>query len=293
MPRRLKKRLRRAAKRGRRSRRVGGRARNATMGFKIPAQILKYISRGAYGQETKTLDGAFVVNTTTAVVAYVSDRYLAAANQTAPPQTADDSYFTSIPICNTGALQAINLVAQGAGVSQRIGNKISMKSLRLRLTAYASDINAFSPTALRVMLIYDRQPSGAATYPPIYSILTYQTQLNAEITGDMYASVSVNNLERYTVIMDKLLTQQPIQNNGEDTNLNNLTCVGVTEAKSYVIDEYIPLKDLETVFKSSSDPPDIGDIITGSCFLLVAGDAPAAMPGWCLKGSYRLRFHDN
>lgn len=51
-------------------------------------------------------------------------------------------------------------IEQGAGASQRIGNKINWKSLNMRYFIYNSDATA--PAKCRVMIVYDKNNNGTA-----------------------------------------------------------------------------------------------------------------------------------
>lgn len=260
---RLPKRMRRKVSRMRKSRR---------------GQIKKYTTRGGYGKETKTIDYTFLA---TQVNPYVPDRAMANA-------------YTIMPIDNnTTNIQALNIVTQGAAVSQRIGNKIAMKSLRLRFSLFPNAVAGAAltsnvPTSVRTMIIYDRQPVAAGTYPATNTILAPISTAGVIGNGTCWDNIDPNQLERYVTLMDKLyvlppwnmaLVVQPAQN------------VGPCDLSNFQIDEYIKLRNLETLYRLSSGT--IGDIVTGALYLVVIGSEGQNNGPYSWKGTIRFRFHDN
>lgn len=277
----------------------------------IPGNIMKYISKGAYGQETKTADWTFNPN------------WLKTAQY--PPDLAG-VYFGLNISGNTNTTQALNLITQGPGVMQRIGNKISLKSLRLRLTLqdtslqpaavvvgantsapvpFASLSMAF-PTTARLGLVYDRQPSSQTTYPVVYPGILGAIQQDSTTTVtepyyNVFANIDVNSLERFTMLMDKTLVLPGKAENLAPTNeaVGVQTGpvapqVGPTSFKEpYLIDEFIKLRDLETVFNTTAANATIAFVVTGSLILFSLGSEAMATEPWFWGGMARVRFHDN
>lgn len=237
-----------------------------------PGLMGRYESR-AYRRaalETKTLDLQF---TGAYADAYTAD--------TQPRQMLN---------CNTGTacVQALNLCQQGTGIAQRDGNKISMKSLRLRLAMiFAKAVVQANTTNVRVLVLYDRQPNGA--YPAINTILGESLQSNTIGTGTMYSNLNPNFFERFRVLMDKQITLQPF----DSTAVTGTSCTGTTDPSSFKIDEFLPLKDLETLYNGTANPLTIAQITTGALYIATFGDAAAANQPWAITGTARLRFHDN
>jgi len=163
-------------------------------------------------------------------------------------------------------ITCLNLVPQGAGVFQRVGNKIFTRNIRLR--AYFSAATAADLVYLRVAVIYDRQPNGA--YPAIADIFANAT------TGACTQMVSLNiaNVRRFTPLRDQILTVDP--------------------AKSVmpVIDWYIPCR-LQTEFKTSTSA--IADITTGSILLVVSAVNGAGSLSTFATGGLvsRIRYDDS
>lgn len=297
-------------KKHRRSKKYANKRRtikHKTKRFKLTPNMLTYKSRGGYGQETKTIDGGWAIQLVGGIITYdlpyPQDELIPNAGGifVAPPRdptpNAAFTFWQILPISRDFVnIQALNLIQQGAGIPNRIGNKISLKSLRLRLQITDFSENNQIHSKGRTMIIYDRQPSGNNTYPPTTTILQYINQNNQNIPGDMWASIGANTLERYTVLMDKLHIFPPFYNSVD--YFANAAEVTATSYKDIQLDEFIQLRDLQSVYQSSIVPTTLTtillqQIITGALYILAIGEEGATIPVWGWIGSYRLRFHDN
>jgi len=229
----------------------------------------RFSSRANIGGEIKTLDNRF------------SGAY------TAGTYSADTEPFQQIPINATAqVVQALNLVQQGTGIAQRVGNKISLKSVRLRLYCNYTGVlgAATGPYYCRIMLIYDRQTNGA--YPSLSSILGYARQDNTVATGTYLDNINPNQYDRYQVLMDKFHFLPTLTSDTDNTTTEN----GV------IINEYVKLKNLSTQFNTTANPLTIGGISVGGLYLCVWGSPAQAAnvsDNWQWNGTSRLRFYDN
>ncbi|AJD07546.1 capsid protein [Sewage-associated circular DNA virus-26] len=189
---------------------------------------------------------------------------------------------------SNGAFQAINLIQQGNGISQRIGNKINLKSVRLRFSLDPTTVTTASPTDTRVMLVYDRQPNGL--YPSLNDFLNGVSQSNALLNPSGLAlcssNINPNNFERFTVLMDKSITLPSSQAS------SNFGPTGDGQNSPWWIDEYIKCKGLPVTYKANSAPSVIGDIATGTLFLFCVGENVALGTSWSYRGQARLRYYD-
>lgn len=278
------------------------RRRNNFGGGIVGSRIMKYVSKGAYGQETKTAD--FVFSGNVYATNYVPD--------------VNITRYTGLPInANQNNIQAVNLITQGPGVQQRIGNKISLKSLRLRLSLGDTVRNPAAPLAwnagmainsnARLFVTYDRQPSGNAAYPNTFAaaatgiisaIAQDGTTTFADPQAILYANIDVNNLERYTMLMDKTLV---LPGKGQIGAGGGVMQYAVQEGPTafkepYLIDEFVKLRDLETVFNgtpAANAPVPIANVVTGALYLCSIGEIPTTLEPWYWRGVVRTRFHDN
>jgi len=237
---------------------------------KVANAVTKYSSSSfRRGEEIKTMDVLFIGNY---AQAYTPD--------TVPLQQLNMN-------TGTASVQALNLIQQGAGISQRIGNKISLKSLRLRLSISTTTNNNDSITNGRVLLLYDRQPNTA--YTASNSMLSSSRQDNTIVAGIWSDNINPNFFDRFVVLMDKKIVLPPDNTGSLTTN----STAGPTCISSFEIDEYINLKNLESQFNGTASPLTIAYINIGALLLVGYGDQAGGLDPWCLKGSARLRFRDN
>lgn len=237
-------------------------------GFVKPSFVIsRFRAPKNYGQPIKTLDCNYTGNPN--------------------PYIADVVDPQQIPISTSGIIQNIATIQQGAGISQRIGNKISLKSLRIRFdiapTLQSVEVNS----SARLMVIYDRNPNGA--YPLITNMLANNKQDGTTGNGIMWSSVNCNLMDRFVVLMDEFVVLPPITNGG--VNGNFLT--GPTSEKSFKIDRYIKLKGLETVFSGTASPLTIANVQVGALYLVSWGNVALATAPYTWVGTTRLRFRDN
>jgi len=221
-------------------------------------------------QETKTLDVKFSG-------AYAAGTY-----------TPDTSPLQMLPVnTQTNVVQCLNLVQQGAGISQRIGNKISLKSVRIRLgfAATANDID--TPVQARIIVLYDRQPNGA--YASSNNILSDSNQDNTIVNGIATSNLNPNFFDRFVVLKDTFVMLQP--KNAD--SVANTDVNGPTTMDAFVYDEYIKLRNLESQYNGTANPITIAYVNIGALLILVFGDKAAGSDPWQLKGHSRLRFRDN
>jgi len=176
----------------------------------------------------------------------------------------------------------LNGLQLGSQFYNRIGNKINMKSLRIRghIQPYATSYSDF----LRVVIVYDRQTSGGVA--PTYSSLFANMNQTGNGLAGTFDYPSVAWMDRFTVLRDTIVTVPAftytagqIINGGIHTNETSLW-----------IDEYIPLKDLPVAFKSTSSPVTAADINVGAIFMYCV----SMVNDNCMRANFmvRLRYYD-
>lgn len=240
------------------------------------AAIRKFTKRAGPGEEVKTLDLLF---TGAYAAVYTPDAV--------PLQQLNTNN-------GTACVQALNLVQQGPGTSQRIGHKVSLKSLRLFLNIKNSNpIGQDGMTYVRVMVLYDHNPDGV--YIATNQILSNITQANVVQNGQYTDSLNPNFFERMVVLMDKFICLPPYDATGD----THAYLTGPTYENTFLINEYVNLKNLETIYGNTSNglatanPMTIAYVQTGALYILTLGDTAAGSQPWTLTGSARLRFRDN
>jgi len=176
--------------------------------------------------------------------------------------------------------QLLNCINNGAGVSQRVGRKITMTSAQLRVAVGVPTGRVLSGV-LRCILVYDSQPNGVTLGPnallestagPSTFVLDYQTALSP---------VQMSNRDRLRVIMDKQIALAP----------------GPLDL-GHTFKKYKRLRH-ETVFNTDTqvDPINISSIQTGALYMFyvystTGGAVLGATNLPSIVTSVRLRYTD-
>jgi len=184
----------------------------------------------------------------------------------------------------------LNLVQQGAGSWNRIGRKINPQSIRLRgvvnwASAAAATTGNPDGNILRMVVVWDKQPSGAAI-PAFDAVFGVTAQDGTESTTFLNA-VKYDNMDRFSVLRDCVMEFIPrlIADGGTQD---------ITNTK-HPFDEFISLKGREVVYSGQSNPMTIADISTGALYVYFrAAAATANTNALSLEASSfsRLRYTD-
>lgn len=144
------------------------------------------------------------------------------------------------PAAGFTGLTEINCVAQGATSYNRIGSKIQVKSIQLKV-GYRLIGSAPVSTLVRFLVVYDRQPNGA--FPAIGDILSD----NISTAPSFHSGINMANKDRFIIIRDQY---RPL-------------CVAGGNVA--VVSEFIKLRQ-DTQFKSNTST--IGDITSGALYYI-------------------------
>lgn len=201
--------------------------------------------------------------------------------------TADPTNIV-LPMNTTGVVVAINLIAVGSSMFNRVGRKIEMRSVRFvaKLENPGVTRATINPDMGRIMIVYDRQTNGA--FPAIADILQDTDQAGTNTTEGM-SGLNMDNRERFVTIMDKKIgLPQATMTAGVATNVfPNDSDIPV------VIDEFRKLRGLTTHFKADSSPAVIGDVSTGGLYVVALSQIQAAgTEVWQYNFNVRLKYVD-
>lgn len=177
-------------------------------------------------------------------------------------------------ISTTASIVALNLIALGTDVYQRIGRKVELKSLHLIGKVYCNAIEA--EDYARIMVIYDREATGL---PVIADILTsVDSAGNTSVTS--YDHLNPSNFERFKVLMD-LRIKTDLNSSGVSTNVTDYSVNPVN------VNRFINLRGLPCHFPAGSSTPN-----TGTVLLVLFGTQIAATSPLFFKYTARLRYRD-
>jgi len=168
-----------------------------------------------------------------------------------------------IDTTNTNASSfSLNLIRPGTASYNRVGRKISMRSLRLRGFAQLEVQGAvtsgdYAGNVLRMVVVYDKQPSGAV--PAFDTIFGHTDQAGTE-SSIFLDAVKYDNMGRFQILKDVVIQMNPEAGN---------TTGGTTDTiqQTYPFDEYVKLGGRETVFSGQSSPCTIADVSTGGLYV--------------------------
>ncbi|UAU47041.1 Cap2 [Chicken proventriculitis-associated circular virus 30] len=192
------------------------------------------------------------------------------------------------PLNTTGSITCLNLIRAGSSFFNRIGRKISLKSIHIKgnigqLNVTRSQIYDYC----RVMLVYDMQTNGSN--PSIADIIQDTDQAGTSTTTS-FSSANLNNRDRFRILADWRL---PLPS--ATLTAGVITNVGLVDPTEHMfdIDRFIPLKGLTTQFRADSSPAVVGDVATGGLFLLTFGQNTAGAELYAAQVGFRLRYTDN
>lgn len=180
----------------------------------------------------------------------------------------DLSLSPIIATTNTNASSfVLNLVQAGSGSWNRVGRKILNRSLRIKgHVAFLKTPTAATGVAvenyIRMVVVRDRQPfgaSGPAAIPTFDTIFGITAQDGTESTPDILNPPKYDNMDRFKVLLDKCYEPTPQGFMGSGTGPSDTTYVP--------IDEYVKLRDFETVFSGQTAPMTIADISSGALYV--------------------------
>lgn len=191
-----------------------------------------------------------------------------------------DINTTSYAIENTGTqLQLLNGVAPGTNDNNRIGRRISLKSLQIHGLIGITDSTTSAASCARMIIVYDKQPNAAA---PTFANIIQSQNIAGTTASDIYAMVNLDNRDRFEIIRDKWFNFGFVD--------NTATQAVATSPSSHVINEFIKLGNRETTFNAGTAGT-IADITSGSlyCFLIGAAVNSSGVTG---QLAFRVRFMD-
>nr|UOF80680.1 capsid protein [Cressdnaviricota sp.] len=210
--------------------------------------------------EVKTIDTGFVNNTF--------------AVYSTPP--------TFIPFSNPAIIPV-----PGTQTFNRIGNKITYKSLRL--TGWIQPVSTINTTIgedlLCIIVVYDSQPNKAV---PVWSDVIQGLSQTGGTSSYPMDSLNINNSERFKILLRQFI--QTPQFTGNGTNLTSVYDYANNESVGKIFfDRYIKLKGLPAQFNNANNG-NIGDVTKGSLTMAIV--AQNSNNAWQFNYQARLRFYD-
>lgn len=165
-----------------------------------------------------------------------------------------------------GGIFLVNAVAPGSGSFNRVGRKITLKSLRIKGNiGVAMNNNSGSAATVgqvvRMVVVFDRQPSGIL--PNFNVIFGFTDQAGTE-GATVQSPLRYDNMSRFKVLRDCEMVTNP-GTAGNAAVLNGPINV-------IAVDEYIKLPQLETVYSGQSATCTIADVASGGLYVIFRAD---------------------
>jgi len=179
----------------------------------------------------------------------------------APEVKYKDYTDGTTPTPSGNAYSLVSAISDGNNVDQRIGNRISLKKVRMAFRVSTSGETINIPFSLRLILLYDTQSNADFSLPlfvpPAPTSTEYSTGL-IDTSGGMIATLAPyneNTKSRYKILYDKRMTNQIFTNQAEQLwewsktiSLNNAI---IQYSDSNIGQASIPSRNLLFVYFSS------------------------------------------
>lgn len=201
----------------------------------------------------------------------------------------DYLYTETGALYQTPNIYTLNTVVTGPEWFNRIGRKINMLSLRLRIQ-FAIDpgvvTESQSARIARYLIVYDRQSDNL---PPVLDDVLLGTNYNGtqnNLRG--FAFPNISNSERFIILRDRCIS---IAQNGNLLEPYNISMIDGKQDKTW-FEEYVKLKGLTTVY--GNNDPSLIAINTGALYLMVFSNFIGVETS-NIKSQFtaRLKFMDN
>ena len=187
-----------------------------------------------------------------------------------------------------GNITTMNICVIGSDNFNRLGKKISMKSVHIKGLWEPTYNNAAPNTGecMRCIVIYDRQTNKAV---PTLGDLFSDYGSTGVVGNSFFANINLANRDRFSILSEWHQDFMPIGINGAVS-----ASTIILEPQTLFVNKFIKLNRLETVYNANNSV--IADINTGGLYLVIiallatAGNNNVA---WQFNFNQRLRFYDN
>jgi len=181
-------------------------------------------------------------------------------------------------------VSVLNSTSQGAAETNRIGRKILMKSVAIRAIVDQYRVGTTPANDyLRMALVYDRQPNGAA---PVFADVFQDVDAGGSATTTSMSNLNISNADRFRVLRDWFWK---VDVPGGTTLVQNAQVS--TDFKPFSIKEFVKL-GLQTHYNAVNGGT-VADITSGALLLLTQGFSSAANSQYRARFVARIRFTDS
>lgn len=171
-------------------------------------------------------------------------------------------------VISTPSVTLLNGCAVGTDYTDRIGRKITMKSIFIRGSLIPQD-NSSGPNTNRMLIVYDKQCNGTAV-----------TTTDVLKTAVPTSQINLNNRDRFIILYDKCWIQAAILDTATQSFSGSPTC--------FKIKLYRKL-NLDTQYSGTTAA--VSSIATGNIYMIWLNEN-ATTAGSIATVSTRIRFTD-
>jgi len=190
----------------------------------------------------------------------------------------------------TGNIFCLNAVTQGTGLNERVGAKITPKSIMVRCKitpSFHTDVatGILAGNFLRIMLVWQDDGGSIPTLNNIVALISSTTPPVA--TSDRSAGKNLLSPDQYRILTDDTIAFTP--------NVGFIAgAVGATQYAAVYWEKYLDLskKNLLTRFQATANPPTIAQIAEGSLLLVLSAYANSVLTTVDVRANCRFRFND-
>ena len=171
----------------------------------------------------------------------------------------------------TGSISdiGVDLITQGSTANQRIGRKILLTDLYIRLHAYAPSSTALEHCAVRIMVILDKQCNGA---------LPTQADILAGTAFDNFRNLDQSH--RFRTLFEKMIT---LNSTGITTNFDANVYTSPFQSRNI----FISLRNLNIPIMYDASTGAIGDLVSNNLIVYTHGHQSIVNISWKLRARYR------
>lgn len=187
-------------------------------------------------------------------------------------------FFGNDPSTNTN-INFINAISQGTGAYQRIGRKISIKSINLTYRIQPKNLPA-PTTRLKVALVWDKHPDSAT---PAYNEIFNSLKQDGTSVSDVESLINLDHTDRFVILHSRMFS-------GGRADLNGNILVQNMDANR-MTGTYIKSLSKTMTFKGAGS--DLSDVQSGALyFVTFNSDATTAQQFWDAHMQLRLKYTD-
>lgn len=207
-------------------------------------------------------------------------------------RTGSEEQILAAPI-----FQVFNAIKTGDQFYEKIGNRITMVDLEFWYRIQMSRNGEDRGDVIRILIVYDRQPTNQAGKGHIPDKETVILSVGADGSTSSTSEDNINptQIKRFLILLDYKIYMS--NDSGVNSNVTPATMAGIDRSAKISNRLLIPLNGLMTFYRPHEvlDPiepnPSIRQITMGSLFMFVFGlhedDA-----GWNFHYTARLRYKD-